>query len=150
MINIKSLAIAASAALIAGGALVSTTSSADAQWRRGGWHGGGWGGGWHGGYGGWRGGGWRGGGWGGGAVAAGVVGGLALGALAASAAPAYAAPSYYYSGPLPAGTIPAYSWRGGYGPAYVQEAAPVRCWWQRQRVQIDPWTYQVRRVRVCD
>lgn len=155
MTKLKTLTIAAAAALVAGGAFVASAPSADARMRgiggfRGGWHGGGGlHGGWHGG-GGWRGGGWgrRGGGWGG-AAAAGLIGGLALGAIAS--APAYAAP-YYYDGYDydPAGAIPAYTWRNRYAPVYYDGyAAPVRCWWQRQRVRVDPWTYQIRRVRVC-
>jgi hypothetical protein len=152
----KSLAAIAAASLVAGGGLLASAPTAEAQWRRG-WGGGPgfvriapgprhWGGGprWGGprwGYGHRR-------GWGGGgAVAAGLIGGLALGAIAASAAPAYGAP-VYYADYLPVGYVPAY---GGYAPAYYDgySAAPIRCWWQRQRVPLDPWTYQVRRVRVC-
>ncbi len=152
----KGLAALAAASVMAGGALFASASSAEAQWRRG-WGGGPgfarvapgpryWGGGprWGGprwGYGYRR-------GWGG-PVAAGVIGGLALGAIAASATPAYAAPVYYDDhGYPPGGLIPAY---GGYAPTYYDgySAAPTRCWWQRQRVPLDPWTYQVRRVRVC-
>ncbi len=35
----------------------------------------------------------------------------------------------------------------GYGDAYYD--APV-CYWQRRRVAIDPYTFVVRRVRVCN
>lgn len=97
------------------------------------------------------------------AVAAGIIGGLALGAIAASAArPAYAYPSYGYA-------YPSYGYGyGGYHPVsygyygsshyggYVPAAgfddyydAPV-CYWQRRRVAIDPYTYVVRRVRICN
>jgi hypothetical protein len=70
-----------------------------------------------------------------GAFVGGVIGGLALGGLVYGATrPAYAAPYGYYG-------APAYS----YGPAYYGP----NCYWTRQRVQVDPWTYQVRRVRVC-
>lgn len=140
----KILGALAGASLIAGAGLIGSTAPADAQWRPG-WRAGGarmaaapaW-----------RGGGWRGNrGWGGGgAVAAGLIGGLALGAIAASAAPAYAAPVYGYDD-LPPGYVPAYGGSTYYAPTYY-EAAP-RCWWQRQRVRLDPWTYQIRRVRVC-
>lgn len=140
----KAFAALATASLIAGGALVSSATSADAQWRRGGWHGGGW----HGGHA-WRGhrGHWRG-GWGA-PVAAGLIGGLALGAIASSAvaAPYYYDSPYVYSG---RGAIEPYTWRYARPVVYDSYSAPVRCWWQRQRVQLDPWTYQVRRVRVCN
>ncbi len=73
MTNRKTIAAGALAALMAAGALVSTTESADARWRGRG-----------------------------AAVAAGVVGGLALGAIAASAAqPRYydSGPGYGYYEP---------------------------------------------------
>ncbi len=83
--------------------------------------------------------GWRGRNYGG-AVAAGVIGGLALGALAAGAArPAYGyAPAPVYAAP------PAY----GYAPVY-DRYQPV-CRVVRERVQVDPWTVQVRKYRICD
>ncbi len=75
----------------------------------------------------------------GGAVAAGVVGGLALGTVlgATVARPAYAppAPRYY--------AAPAYA-----EPIYEEE--PVYCEWRRRKVWLDSYTYQVRRVRVCN
>lgn len=79
----------------------------------------------------------------GGAIAAGVIGGLALGALAAGAAsrPAYGA---YYDAPPPPVYYrprPVYSEMYGYAPV---------CRVVKQRVQIDPWTVEVRRYRVCD
>lgn len=70
------------------------------------------------------------------AIFGGVVGGLALGAILSR--PAYGHPGYgYYGAPAPAYT---------YGPGYYGG----NCYWTNQRVQIDPWTYQVRRVRVCN
>ena len=166
MSNRKTFAAVAAASLIAGGGLFASTGSADAQWRPG-WRGGGGmahvgGRGWGGPRMGWHGGGWRGHrGWGGGgAVAAGLIGGLALGAIASSA---YASPYYggygYYGGyapivtapptypGLPRGYHPAYGGRY-YSGGYYAEAAP-RCWWERRRVALDPWTSAVRRVRIC-
>jgi hypothetical protein len=64
---------------------------------------------------------------------AGAVTGLAAGAIIAGAT----RPAYGY-GYRPA---PVY----GYGPSYY---AP-HCYWARQRVYHDPWTYTVQRVRVC-
>jgi hypothetical protein len=105
------------------------------------------------------------------AVAAGIIGGLALGAIAASAArPAYAYPSYGYGSPSYGygsygGYYPSsygyhgssYYGSGYYGGGYVPAAgyeggyydAPA-CYWHRRRVAIDPYTYVVRRVRVCN
>lgn len=79
------------------------------------------------------------------AVVAGIIGGLAVGSIIAGARRSYAYP-YYGHG---------YGYDYGYGypaasyvpgPSYYAPA----CYWANQRVQIDPWTYQVRRVRVCN
>lgn len=72
----------------------------------------------------------------GGDVAAGVLGGLAIGAIAGSALARPLPPPPVYYRPA---------------PAYVYEAPPpVTCYWTRQQVWIDRYTYQVRRVRVCE
>jgi hypothetical protein len=86
---------------------------------------------------------------GGGNVAAGLIGGLAIGALAAGAIAA-SRPAYAYE-PLP----PRYGY--GYGPAPVYYAQPrvvyerrPLCEVRRQKVWLDSWTYEVRKVRICN
>jgi hypothetical protein len=104
-------------------------------------------------------------GYNGGAVAAGIIGGVAVGALLAGAArPAYAQPAYYGGG---------YGYGGGYAPVYNRPVyhrpiyhrpvyhRPVRyapvayydqgpvCYVKRRKVWLDPYSYTVRRVRVC-
>jgi hypothetical protein len=76
-------------------------------------------------------------------VAAGALG-LMAGAIAGSALAAPPPPPAYHRLPPPPVR---YAPARGY-PVYEDE--PVTCWWQRRRVQLDPWTYQVRRVRVCE
>jgi hypothetical protein len=78
----------------------------------------------------------------GGDVALGIVGGLAAGALIGGA---LAQPRHYYAPPPPPPyrVAPTY-----YAPAYAEPV--VTCRVVHQRIPIDPWTYQVRRVRVCD
>ncbi len=80
----------------------------------------------------------------GGDVALGVLGGVAAGALigGALAAPPHPPPPVYYAPPPPRAYAPR--------PAYVYEEGPVMCRWARQKVWLDSWTYEVRRVRVCD
>ncbi len=85
----------------------------------------------------------------GGAVAAGLIGGLAVGALAAGAI-ASSRPAYGYDAypPPPRRYAPApvyYAQPRGY---YV-EPQPY-CEIRRQKVWLDSWTYEVRRVRVCN
>ena len=82
------------AAATIGAGIAASTTSADAQWRRG-HHRGGWGG----------------------PVAAGVIGGLALGAIAAQAAPRYHYPAYGH-GYAPAYAAPHYSCFRQRRPAY--------------------------------
>ncbi|MHB2168180.1 hypothetical protein [Alsobacter sp. R-9] len=80
----------------------------------------------------------RGGGWSPGAAAAvGAIGGLALGAAIAGSRPAYAypAPAPVYAAPPPR-------------PVYM-EPEP-ECYVRRQRVWVEGWGWEVRRVRVCD
>jgi hypothetical protein len=82
----------------------------------------------------------------GGAVAAGLIGGLALGSIAGSVI-AGSQPAYGYSyGYMPARPRyrPVYA-----APRYVYDEPAVYCQWQRQKVWLDRWTYQVRRVKVC-
>lgn len=83
----------------------------------------------------------------GGAIAAGVIGGLALGAIAGGAFGG-SRPAYGYAPPPP----PRY-----YEPAPVYYARPPvvyedrpYCEIRRQKVWLDSWTYEVRRVRVCN
>ena len=103
----KKLAVLSAAALIGLGTVASTTS-AEAQSRRGA------------------------------AVAAGVIGGLAAGALIAGAANAYAAPRYGYGygyAPAPAyghGYAPAYGY--GYAPVVQQVYVPPRRVYRTTRV----------------
>jgi len=108
----------------------------------------------------------------GGAVAAGLIGGLALGAIAGSviagSRPAYGhsyGHSYGYVQPrqprhyraAPVYVTPGYGYGHGYaaprhaGRRYVRQDyyTPVQCTWRRQKVWLDHWTYQVRRVKVC-
>ncbi len=78
------------------------------------------------------------------AAAVGVVGGLALGVAIAGSRPAYgyAQPSYGYAPPPP----PAY-----YAPprrVYVQQEP--ECFVRRQRVWVEGWGWETRRVRVCE
>lgn len=78
-------------------------------------------------------------------VAAGAIG-LMAGAIAGSALAAPPPPPRAYYAPPPPPPV-RYAPVRGY---HVYEEEPVTCWWQRRRVQLDPWTYQVRRVRVCE
>jgi hypothetical protein len=140
----KLVKIVAAAVLLAGAAIATAPSPAEAQrWHGGGgWHGGGWhGGGWRGG--GWRGGGWRGGGWGyrrGGWGWGGWGPGFAVG-LGLGTAAAYGAYPYYggyYGGP----------YYGGYGPYYAGYYGGGGCGWRTVRV----WRYgymTYRRVWRC-
>jgi hypothetical protein len=88
------------------------------------------------------------------AVAAGIIGGLAVGALVAGAANnAYAAPEPVYDTPPPH----AYGYhrpaprRVAYPQGYYEayDSQPI-CSWQKQKIWIDAYTYQVRRVQVCE
>ncbi len=81
----------------------------------------------------------------GGAVAAGVIGGLALGAIAGGALAA-PAPAYRYAPPPPYEPAPAYYAR----PPVVYEEPPIVCEIRREKVWLDSWTYEFRRVRVCN
>lgn len=85
----------------------------------------------------------------GGAVAAGLIGGLALGAIAGGALAA-SRPAYGYEAlpPPPPRYRPAPVYYAP--PRVVYEEQPVYCEWRRQKVWIDSYTYQVRRVRVCN
>ena len=87
---------------------------------------------------------------GGGNVAAGLIGGLALGALAVGVI-ASSRPAYAYQAPPPR-----HGYGYGYAPAPVYDAQPrvvydrgpfceIRC----QKVWLDSWTYEVRKVRIC-
>ena len=55
----------------------------------------------------------------------------------------YHGSSYYGSGYYGGGYVPAAGYEGGYYDAPA-------CYWHRRRVAIDPYTYVVRRVRVCN
>ncbi len=142
----KAMMAAAAVATLATGVTVTSTSSAEAQWRGKRYAGAGW----HGprgyAYRPYRGG--RGVG-----VAAGIIGGLAAGALIAGASNAYAAPSYGY------GYAPVYqpSYSYGYAPAYyggsTYYSAPAyapTCYTRRVRERVDYDTVVIRRVRVCN
>jgi MFS family permease len=85
----------------------------------------------------------------GGDVAAGLIGGLALGAIAGGAIAAGSRPAYGY-GYLPP-PPPRYRPAPVYfeGPRYYDER-PTYCEIRRQKVWLDSWTYEVRRVRVCN
>jgi hypothetical protein len=85
----------------------------------------------------------------GGAVAASLIGGLALGAIAGGALAA-SRPAYGYEAlpPPPPRYRPAPVYCAP--PPIVYEKQPVYCEWRRQKVWIDSYTYQVRRVRVCN
>lgn len=75
----------------------------------------------------------------GGDVAAGVLGGLALGVIAGGA----------LAGSLPPPPPPVYY--RPVRPTYIyEEPEPVVCYWTRRKVWLDSFTYQVRRIRVCD
>jgi hypothetical protein len=74
----------------------------------------------------------------GGDVALGILGGVAAGALIAGAV---RPPLVYDELPPPPR---AYRPR----PVYIYEEP--RCYWTRQKIWLDSWTYQVRRVQVCD
>lgn len=121
----RKLMIGALALGVTGGTLVSSINQAEAGWRHG--------------YGGNR----------GGALAAGIIGGVAVGALLGAASrPAYAAPAYGYGSPV-------YSAPSYYAPAsgyYEEEPVYYRptCHWQRQKIWQDPYTYTVRRVKICN
>jgi hypothetical protein len=69
----------------------------------------------------------------------GVLGGVAAGALLGGALAAPPPPVYYRAPPR------------GYAPGrvYVYEEPPV-CYWSRRKVWLDSWTYEVRRVRICE
>jgi hypothetical protein len=75
----------------------------------------------------------------GGDVAAGLIGGLAAGALIGGALAAQ--PRGYYAPPPPPYAV---------RPTYYYREPPVACYWTRQKVWLDSWTYQVRRVQVCE
>jgi len=118
----SSIAVLSVAALSAGVAMLPTNAQADWRYRR--YHDGG-------------------------AVAAGLIGGLALGAIAGGAL-AVSRPAYGYEAlpppslryrPAPVDYAP---------PRVVYEEQPVYCEWRRQKVWIDSYIYQVRRVRVCN
>jgi hypothetical protein len=95
------------------------------------------------------------------AVAAGIIGGLAVGALVAGSAnnayaspePVYAPPHHqgYYEQPQayyrPAPRRVAYP--QGYYEASGYDAGPI-CTWRKQKIWLDDYTYQVRRVQVCN
>ena len=85
----------------------------------------------------------------GGAVAAGLIGGLALGVIAGGALAA-SRPAYGYEAlpPPPPRYHPAPVYYAP--PRVVYEEQPVYCEWRRQKVWLDSYTYQVRRVRVCN
>lgn len=128
--RVKTIAVAAVAALTMGAAMTTFSNEAEARYYR---HGGA-------------------------AVAAGIIGGIAAGAIIAGATrPAYAAPAYGYGydyAPPSYGYAPAggynYSYGHGYGAYDTGYYRAPACYWTKQRVQIDPWTVQVRRVRVCN
>ena len=84
-----------------------------------------------------------------GEVAAGLIGGLALGAIAGSALAAGSRPAYGYEALPP--PPPRYRPRPVYveEPRYIYEERPTVCEVRRQKVWLDSWTYEVRRVRVC-
>lgn len=88
----------------------------------------------------------------GGDVAAGLIGGLAVGALAGSALAAGSRPAYGYGyedlPPPPPRYRPAPAYYAA--PPVVYEDRPVVCELRRQKVWLDSWTYEVRRVRVCN
>ncbi len=78
------------------------------------------------------------------AAAVGVVGGLALGAAIAGSRPAYGVVQPYGYAPPP--PPPAY-----YAPprrVYVQPEP--ECFVRRQRVWVEGWGWETRRVRVCE
>jgi acyl-homoserine lactone acylase PvdQ len=85
----------------------------------------------------------------GGDVAAGLIGGLALGAIAGGALATGSRPAYGYDALPPPPPryrpVPVYA-----EPRYVYEERPAYCEIRRQKVWLDSWTYEVRRVRVCD
>ncbi len=85
----------------------------------------------------------------GGAVAAGVIGGLALGAIAGGVLSG-ARPAYGYAPPPPPpryyAPAPVYYAR----PPVVYDDGPQYCEIRRKKVWLDSWTYEIRRVRVCN
>jgi hypothetical protein len=85
----------------------------------------------------------------GGDVAAGLIGGLAIGAIAGGALAAGSRPAYGYGyAPPPPRYAPAPVYYAQ--PRYVYDERPTYCEVRRQKVWLDSWTYEVRRVRVCN
>lgn len=88
----------------------------------------------------------------GGDVAAGLIGGLALGAIAGGALAAGSRPAYAYGyedlPPPPPRYRPAPAYYAA--PRVAYDERPVVCELRRQKVWLDSWTYEVRRVRVCN
>jgi hypothetical protein len=97
------------------------------------------------------------------AVAAGIIGGLAVGALVAGSAnnayaspePVYAPPYQqqgYYAAPAQPYYRPAprrVAYPQGYYEASGYDEGPI-CTWRKQKIWLDDYTYQVRRVQVCN
>jgi hypothetical protein len=88
----------------------------------------------------------------GGDVAAGLIGGLALGAIAGGALAAGSRPAYGYGYEALPPPPPRYAPAPVYyaQPRVVYEERPTYCEIRRQKVWLDSWTYEVRRVRVCN
>jgi hypothetical protein len=84
------------------------------------------------------------------AAAVGVVGGLALGAAIAGSRPAYGygQPAYGYEQPSYGYAPPPPTYYAPQRRVYVRQEQD--CFVRRQRVWVEGWGWETRRVRVCE